>query len=207
MRQADPESSRNAEPAAQEGRGRAPRKSGWDRAQRALLAGFGVLGTVGLLGLAGCPASLEDPSRFDVGVTAGNGAGGGSAGGGMTDPALAVDTACLYAVFSKSCATVGCHKAITPQGGLDLESPGANARLINIAATHKDATMPEACATGDKLVDPAMSAKSWLLLKVTKSADDTNCGYTMPIGTPLVQADVDCIKRYVADVAAASGGT
>jgi hypothetical protein len=202
MRQADPEATRNAAPTAQEGRAHARRGSGW---QRALLAGFGVLGTVGLLGLAGCPASLEDPGRFDVGVTAG--AGGGSAGGGMTDPALAVDTTCLYAVFTKSCATVGCHKAITPQGGLDLESPGANARLINIAATHKDATMPAACATGDKLVDPAMSAKSWLLLKVTKSADDTNCGYTMPIGTPLVQADVDCIKTYVANVAAASGGT
>lgn len=199
MQQADSESTRNAAAATQAGQAHARRGSGWQRAQRALLAGFGVLGTVGLLGLAGCPASLEDPGRFDVGVTAG-------AGGGMTDPAFAVDTTCLYSVFAKSCATVGCHKAIGAQAGLDLESPGANARLINIAATHKDASMPAACAMGDKLVDPAMSAKSWLLLKVTKSAADTNCGYSMPIGKALEPADVDCIKKYVADVAAASGG-
>ena len=203
MRQADPESTRNVVPTtAQAGLARAASGTGWHRAQRALLAGFGVLGAVSLLALAGCPASLEDPGRFDVGSAGMT----GGAGMGMTNPGLAVDTTCLYGVFAKSCATVGCHKAIGAQAGLDLESAGANARLLNIVATHADASMPNACSQGDKLVDTAMPAKSWLLLKVTKDANDTNCGYSMPIGKTLAAEDLACIQRYVTDVAAASGG-
>ncbi|HEY5373644.1 MAG TPA: hypothetical protein VIK01_08145, partial [Polyangiaceae bacterium] len=50
--------------------------------QRVALACFGVLGTGSLLALAGCPANLEDPQRFDQ--AGGASAGGASPGGGSS---------------------------------------------------------------------------------------------------------------------------
>ena len=199
MRQADLESTRNVVPPVQAGLAHAASGAGWDRAQRALLAGLGVLGTVGLLGLAGCPASLEDPGRFDQDPAAGGGMG-------MTSPALAVPTTCLEAVFKKNtCLLVGCHASKSPAAGLDLQAAGVNARLVNIVATHGDATMPEACPKGDKLIDTATPANSWLLKKLTK-ADEVMCGAKMPIGNTLSPDDMACVQKYVTDVAAASGG-
>ena len=175
----------------------------WHRARR---TGFGLLVCVGLLGLAGCPANLEDPERFapSAAVAGSN----GSAGGGAVVPGLNVDTTCLQEAFSASCATAGCHKSgANAAAGLDLESPGVNRRLIDVVAPHTSAFPSTGCVSNQKLIDSSNAAASWLLIKIT-AADPNSCGVTMPVGAPLSAVHLACIKKYADDVAAAatSGG-
>jgi hypothetical protein len=210
MRQTDseitPEAQSNTQGVPPQGR----RSSAWDRAQRIGLAAFGVLGTLGLLGLAACPADLANPSEYDVPGAAGAMGGGsaGAGGAGSTQPGLNVDTTCLTQVFTTNCTTsIICHKTgATPNAGasLDLESPGANKRLIDVPATHGGVAANATCMPGQKLIDSAMPDNSWLLLKLTTATADQKCGSQMPIGPLLSDTDLTCVKKYIQDVADAA---
>ena len=197
MRQPDSETARDAHSNAQAAQPIARRRLGWHQVQRVALACFGLLGTLSLVALAGCPADLANPESFAI---------AGSAQGGMSSPALAVDTTCLTAVFAANCATVACHKGRVLGADLDLDSPGVNARLIDVVATHKDAMPTAGCLTGDKLIDTANPSASFLLAKVTKTMDALNCGFTMPIGSMLSAEDLACLNKYVQDVSTAAKG-
>ncbi|MET0795225.1 MAG: hypothetical protein ABW061_27145, partial [Polyangiaceae bacterium] len=176
------------------------------------LSVLGALATVGLLGLAACPADIANPGDYNhpgsasAGTSAGgSGASAGSAGAGgaSTQPGLNVPTTCLTAVLAKSCGTLGCHQApATFAAGLDLSSPNVNTRLIDVVATHKDADPASGCVVGQKLIDSVNPDQSWLVLKL--STDGTSCGYSMPIGSSLSADDTACLKQYAQDVAAAT---
>ncbi|MES1178923.1 MAG: hypothetical protein ABUL62_31685 [Myxococcales bacterium] len=216
MRQSDSETARQAQSETLGVPPRHSRSSAWDRVQRVALAGFGVIGTLGLLGLAACPADLANPQDYDhpgsltpggAGGASGGGAGapgaGGASGAAPTQPGLNVDTTCITAIFTKSCALVGCHAA--PAAGaahLDLSSPNVNTRLIDVVATHELASPDTGCVANQKLIDSANPAQSWLVGKLT--TDGKTCGLVMPVGPALSTDDMACFTKYAQDVAAAA---
>ena len=79
--------------------------------------------------------------------------------------------------FTKSCAFGGCHDAGSQEGGLDLESSGLHARLVNVAAADG-----KAGPRGKLRVVPGAPADSYLLQKLegTMARDEGNL---MPDGT------------------------
>lgn len=155
---------------------------------------------MGLLA-GGCPepGDLEHPESFckpgqsmvgannQVTCTDSPSSGGGSGGGGAS-----CETACFTALLSGTCLT--CHHKDSPLGQLDLQSPGLSARLKDQPAKHAEVASPQACPSGDKLIDSATPAASWLLKKV--SNQQGSCGTPMP---PQVasQADITCVSDYV----------
>ncbi|HEY1536656.1 MAG TPA: hypothetical protein VGF76_21695, partial [Polyangiaceae bacterium] len=83
-RQFDSKSALDAQSSAQEAKP-TRRALGKFSLQRCALACLAVLGTGGLLTLAGCPANLEDPERFNLaGPGGGTATGGGSSTGGAS---------------------------------------------------------------------------------------------------------------------------
>jgi hypothetical protein len=210
IRQSDSEIAQEAQSEVQGVRPRRRRGSAWDRVQRLALTSFGVLGTLALLGLAACPADLANPGDYDHpgsltpgGASGAMGGGTGVGGAGPTQPGLNVDTACLTAIFSKSCAVPACHFApATLAAHLDLSSPNVNTRLIDVVATHENADPKTGCVADQKLIDSASPDQSWLVQKLT--TDGKTCGSTMPIGTPLSATDTACFTKYAQDVAAAA---
>lgn len=170
------------------------------RGKRAIASALTVLGTVSLLGLAACPADLEDPARFDIqgtnagasSVAGGTGMGGGSAGGSASPPA----PACVQAIFA-TCAISVCHKAgVGAAADLNLTADGVTGRLVDVDAKHVDAEPATGCVPG-KYIDTANRPASWLLLKLTKTKAELNCGEAMPIGAPLTADQLTCIQDYV----------
>jgi hypothetical protein len=199
-RQSDHPTALDAQTSAQEA-APARQREGRYSLQRVALAGFGVLGTAGLLLLAGCPANLEQPERFDMAST-GGGSGPTGGGTGMGGALPTVDTTCLTKVFTDVCVT--CH---VPGGalsaGLDLQSAGVAARLVNVAAMHQMGT-PGPCPPV-KLVDTTAPASSWLLAKI--NGTQMMCGGVMPLAGAALTADQKaCITTFVMAEAAAVGG-
>ena len=91
----------------------------------------------------------------------------------------------VAATFATSCIT-GCHDATSLQGGLDLASPGVEARLYN----HRTAGRPDYL-----LVDPEIPEESALVLKL---AMQPPFGSSMPQGrAPLTQAERACVLDWV----------
>lgn len=175
------------------------RRSRWG-VQRSALAAIGVLGTLTLLLLAGCPGNLENAQTYNIDNPDQPAQAGSN---GVTQPGLDVDTGCLTTIFKASCVTVGCHGATTPAAGLDLDSPGVNKRLINVLATHQLAMPNTGCVANQKLIDAANPDASWLVGKLT--TDGSTCGLRMPVG-PMLSADqIACATKYAHDVAAAAG--
>jgi hypothetical protein len=156
----------------------------------------------------GCPepADLQNPDAYPAptpppaggsGSSAGSGAGGGAAGGGST--LAACETPCMTTVLAAQCKL--CHSTMLKLSGtLDFETPGYSARLKDKPAEHMGST-PGPCPTGDKLIDSATPANSWLLKKVTDMQG--MCGTVMPAPTPLPAADQACFTTYVNCVAGA----
>src|SRR5687768_8846757 len=91
-----------------------------------------ALALVALSVWTGCAAELErdaldyEAVRGVAAVDAGSGDGGQSCD--------------IQRVFSLSCAGLGCHGPSLSAGGLDLESPGADARMLNVAPTRQHIT-------------------------------------------------------------------
>jgi hypothetical protein len=142
----------------------------------------------------------------------------GSAGTGfMYEP-----PACDYATpLAAACARTACHRppagTIATAAGLDLQSPGVEARLIDVVATHGDISctpdggglpvdcIPSTCppAGTTRLVDRAVPANSWMLKKLNETHND--CGDTMPIapGMFMTAAEKDCLIAWINAMAAA----
>ena len=74
------------------------------------------------LWLAGCAGSLENPDRF----------GDGGSAAGFVCPSLGVPA--KSQVILLKCVS-GCHSASVVASGLDLESPNAGSRLVDVSTT------------------------------------------------------------------------
>ncbi|MEP7119645.1 MAG: hypothetical protein ABJE95_02000 [Byssovorax sp.] len=142
-----------------------------------MLAVFAI-GLVAAVG--GCPGSLDNKADFaDAGFTS-SGASG-STGTGSADPCGDVPAAILAA----KCGGSGCHGTMSPQNGLDLESPGVAARVVD---------KPAKLCPGI-LADPSDPASSIIYTKLLA----TNvCSAQMPLARPpLSQKEIDCVKAWI----------
>jgi hypothetical protein len=119
-----------------------------------------------LLALSACPGRLDNPDRF-------------------TKCQLNVETD----IFATKCgAMAGCHSAMSPQGGLDLATPGVGMRIL----MGKSATCQMKPYT------------SYIYEKVSQAAP--TCGSQMPsTGDLLNSAELKCVQDYLAGLA--DGGT
>jgi hypothetical protein len=192
------------------------------------LAGSAGLALYALFAI-GCPgaADLENPNQQPAPggggtptTSGGTASNGGSSGG-------AAAASCVTACFTKivqmgtglgtNCSFCHNNKPIASGGlkssMLDLDSPGVEARLKNVPATHGDLTAsdtPGDCTAGALLVDANNPDASWLLTKVT--GKQKGCGTPMPTTGPLGAADLMCMQTFIACVAGkplggGSGGT
>jgi hypothetical protein len=166
-----------------------------------------VVACLGLLA-SGCPEpgdlehveSFCKPGQSTIGANnqvigcSDSPSGGGSGGGAATS----CESACFTALVSGTCLT--CHHAQAPLGQLDLESPGLSARLKDQLAKHAEVDNPQACPSGDKLIDSTTPSASWLLKKVSKQQG--SCGTPMP-PQGATMADIECVNQYVTCVGAA----
>jgi hypothetical protein len=133
--------------------------------------------------LAGCPGKLRDPERFTDG-------GLGGSGGSAACPDVPTQ------IFAMKCAGSTCHSGATPAQGIDLVSDGVAARIIG--------KMAGECK--GPLADPADPEGSELYVKISGDA----CGSRMPIGAPLSDTEIACVKDWIAaqtPVAATSSGS
>jgi hypothetical protein len=116
----------------------------------------------------GCPASLDDPSRFF------------EAAQGSAPCADVPDD-----LFVPTCAIAGCHNPTDLAQGLDLESPNVAARLVGVRAT----------GGAGMLVDPSQPQQSVLYTKLTF---DPPYGARMPFGKePLDDATIACVLSWI----------
>jgi hypothetical protein len=182
------------------------------RRLQALLGGAGAV----LLTLfsVGCPepADLENAGQYQPpagggSATTGGSASSGSATGGSAAMGEPCEVACVTDIFQKSqtlCALCHNNKGLM-SSMLDISSPGFTGRLRNVAAKHGDLGMgggPMECPTGDKLIDTATPANSWLLKKID-GAQGT-CGTPMPSTGTLSADQKTCIHTYVSCVTGAA---
>jgi hypothetical protein len=134
-----------------------------------------------LLGTAGCPGTLDDPSRFLVD-------GLQTEGGDEASACPDVPTA----VFAPACATAGCHSTADKVQGLDLQSTGLSARLVGVPAQG-----------GGLLIDPLAPTQSILYLKMTSTPP---FGARMPLAkAPLDDTTLACTLGWIAEQTGAIG--
>ena len=117
----------------------------------------------------GCPASLDDPSRFF-----------GTSGGGVD-----VCSDVPNDLFIPTCAASGCHNPTDMMQGLDLRSPNVLARLVGVRAT----------GGAGLLIDPTQPEQSVLY---TKLSFDPPYGARMPFGKePLDDVTTGCVLAWI----------
>jgi len=162
------------------------------------LALAGVSFTVG-----GCAADLQkDPSEYTNVV---------EEGGGAQLPCN------LNMLMTQSCWGIGCHGSNTPAAGLDMESPGVEARLLNQPATHRDilngsqvncgcteammgATPPYTCPPSTQLLVDGNNPDNSLILKKVNGTH--TCGDKMPIPPRAIDASgIACLRAWVFQIA------
>lgn len=104
--------------------------------------------------------------------------------GGAPSATCATEPEILGKVFSQC---MPCHAAAAPQLGLDLESPGVKARLLNVPA--------KGCI-GKILANP--DGTGHLFDKITGPIPAT-CGMPMPYGglAPLRADEVACLRAWI----------
>ncbi len=125
-----------------------------------------------------CPGSLGDPDRC-LSIE--------------SDAGTALDTGSQCpdvpgVVFAGNCTLAGCHNAADRANGLDLQSPGVGARLLNVRATGGPGL----------LIDPANPSQSVVYTKLTPAPP---FGVRMPFGKmPLDVATVGCVLTWVSSV-------
>ena len=130
-----------------------------------------------LCALAGCAGSLDNPDRFGD---------GGSNLSGFVCPSLAKPA--KAEVILKKCVS-GCHSAAVRESGLDLESSGAAARLVDVSTT--------ACPPRHR-VD---HLDGGTLQELITQASPT-CTSSMPPGGGLTNGEVACIVEWTRNLAA-----
>jgi hypothetical protein len=118
-------------------------------------------------------------------------------------------TDCAAKAFRQSITTCKlCHYANMPNasppmpslGQLDLVSPNVEERLKDVPAKHVEIIAPNpVCPSGDKLIDSANPANSWLLKKLR--GQQGSCGDKMPQTSTLTAFDQACLEDFVYCVA------
>jgi hypothetical protein len=134
-----------------------------------------------VMALLGCPGSIANPAEFL---------------GPGDDAAWADDgAASLPCGLPESCGGGACHGGSRPAADLDLESPHAAERLVDV---------PSVMCEGRVLVDSADPERSFLLEKV--ASREPECGARMPfVGDGLSPEDVACLEALIADWVADTG--
>ena len=142
------------------------------------------------------------------GAVAGGSSGTGgdiylSGGTGGMQPSCDVE-----AVLRTSCGRVGCHRPDFLVAGLDLYTPGVQARLIDVPATYADITCPNPdggplpvecvpveCVPGAKLIDLENPDRSVLLKKLAGTQD---CGDQMPLPPGMLSdSERTCLEEWL----------
>jgi hypothetical protein len=145
------------------------------RLARALIAACALV-------LAGCPGSIDDPSRFRAAANA----------------ICPDDFDVERDLFARTCAQLTCHTGgpTLAASGLDLSAPGVRERLL----MHTSAD----CA-GRPLIDPERVEDSYLFVKVDQ--DSPPCGDRMPSGMAVLNPiERACLGEYVSALIAPSDG-
>ena len=121
--------------------------------------------------LAACPGSIDDPERFLSSSTAG-----------------CIETI-EERVFPQRCSNAGCHDSKVKAQLLDMQTPGWEARLIDVKSTCNERL----------LIDSANPDNSFMLEKVTE--DEPECGLPMPgAGDRLSDSERQCMREWVNSV-------
>ena len=127
--------------------------------------------------LAGCAGSLDNPDRFSD---------GGASLTGYVCPSLGKPA--KAEVILKKCVS-GCHSASVAESGLDLESPDAGGRLVDVSTT--------ACPPRLR-VD---RIDGGTLQELITQANPT-CTSSMPPGGGLTNSEISCIVEWTRNLAA-----
>jgi hypothetical protein len=141
------------------------------------------------------PGSLDHRDKFesalkkqaakeDAGAKHDDGGTTSSPDGGMS-PAACPDVCTL---LQEHCGPCGCHSGTAPAGQLDLKSSGIATRLADMKA-HTSA------CSGRMLIDTKDPDKSIIYGKLT---DPPTCGLRMPVGMPLSDDQIECVRAFVA---------
>jgi hypothetical protein len=139
-----------------------------------------------LVGYWGCAGDLQNPERFGFlldGATKEN----------ANQGEIPAPPECLTSLFEARCGTTGCHAKDSPQ--IDLVSPGVADRLVDKSSTSS--------MCKDRPFVPTDGEESLLLRKLEVGPP---CGLRMPLGEPLVAADMACVSGWVKAVSDANGG-
>jgi hypothetical protein len=131
--------------------------------------------------LSGCAANLEEPDKYDIVIN-------GETTGLPCD---------WNKLMTKSCWGIGCHGSDTPAAMLDLQTAGAESRVLDVAASHADILdgSDVNCMAGELRVDSANPENSLMLKKVEGRH---TCGSKMPVSPRMVDAnDIACIRAWV----------
>ncbi len=120
-----------------------------------------------LLFTAGCPGTLTEEEKKML-------------QGGVACP----DD--MVAFLGSKCGAGPCHGNAAPGGGLDLVSAGVENRLISVPGS--------ANCNGAILANPLDPANSLLHLKLQNAPP---CGSRMPFGTPLTDAEIQCVSDWI----------
>jgi hypothetical protein len=147
-------------------------------------------------GASGEAVSGATSGTGSSGTSAGTTTGGSGdeihdAGASHRDAAPVELTGCAAqvptAVFGASCEASLCHNAKDHQYGLDLQSPGVAARLVNQPSFELPSLF---------LVDPNDWMQSWILIKVEDSMPPA--GVQMPqMGAKLTPTQIGCLQQWV----------
>lgn len=170
--------------------------------------------------LAGCPGSIDNPSRFfdaartldaspSRDVALGDGADASTPddrtptdattpddrGGGDAGPS------CVEYVertlIPGTCATTYCHDAVEPAANLDLASPNLRMRLVGVRGSIDCRRV--------MLIDPAHPEQSLTVVKVSARP---GCGSRMPLGDDaLDDGQQACVLAWAAAVASGDAGS
>jgi hypothetical protein len=132
---------------------------------------------------AGPPAGTP---RLDGGVEAGSPPDlAAPAAPAAPVPACATAAEITAKILMPRCA--GCHGGAMPRAGLDLASPGAKARLLNVASR---------TCQGRVLISDQPSVGGLLFDKLAGPVN--GCGMRMPLnGVPLTPAEIQCLKDWI----------
>lgn len=88
-------------------------------------------------------------------------------------------------IFSRTCGGTGCHSESNPAAGLDLLSPGVEARVVGV----------DGVDCFGVYANPARPEQSLLYTKVD---ENPTCGNRMPLGgTPLSLEEITCIRDWI----------
>jgi hypothetical protein len=137
------------------------------------------------LSLGGCAGTLEDTDRFrDGGAPSEAGVEGGSSSNDAAPPNANCGNV-EDSVMHTSCASAGCHAATGSQGSLDLASPDILGRLAGKPATGGSGV----------LVTRGDPNASVLYTKLTAMPP---FGSRMPLGAPLDDATLACVRDWIA---------